>query len=285
MKSVVLVSCLACLVGAWSLAAAQPAPPAAAESREAFLEQRVTDELAADGILLARLGVTLDLTAVGDALQITLIDQATGQPAASSRLAPVPADREAAVATLTPVVANLAARVTATRPPVTAPPATAAAAPGPVRRARRVAALEGGMTSSDFFAVGAAVYPIPGLAIEGWMGPTELWGTVGGAVAYTHGVADWTQRSSSLWRGVAGVGQLRVGGGVGVKTFSSCVFFCVDGDAVDAFVRVEAIKFFSPHVGGQMVLDAGGSVIDADDGGGAALYPFVGFRIGLVLGL
>ena len=38
-------------------------------------------------------------------------------------------------------------------------------------------------------------------------------------------------------------------------------------------------------VRGQMVLDAGVSRIDPDDEGAAAeLYPFVGFRVGLVFG-
>ena len=141
------------------------------------------------------------------------------------------------------------------------------------------------MTSSDFLSVGAALYPVPEVAVEGWLGPTALWGTAGIAVAYTHPVVSWRQRSRSLLGGVAGVAQLRVGAGLGLKTFSSCVFFCVDGDAVDAFVRVEAIKFFAAHVGGQMVVDAGVSRIDPDDAAAEAeLYPFLGLRLGLVFG-
>jgi len=290
-----LVPVLAALLAAPAIAIAQPAAPAPpgppASPREAFLEQRVLEELAADGIVLARLGVALALTPDGDALVVALVDPATGQARASTRLPQVPADRDAAVATVTQVAATLATQFAAAAPP--AGPAASLAPPveppAPARDAlripRRLVALEGGMTSSDFWSAGVAAYPIPAIAIEGWIGPTALWATRGFAVAYTHPVHRWRQRSTTLRGGVAGVAELRVGGGLGLKTFSSCVFFCVDGDAVDAFARVEAIKFFTPHVGGQMVLDAGVSRIDPDDEGAAAeLYPFVGFRVGLVFG-
>ncbi|MBL8619680.1 MAG: hypothetical protein JNK64_00220 [Myxococcales bacterium] len=289
-----LVHVLAALLAAPAIATAQPAapaPPAApASPREAFLEQRVIEELAADGIVLARLDVVLALTPDGDALVIALVDPATGQARASTRLPQVPTDRDAAVATVTQVAATLATQVAAAAPPAgpaDVPPADPPAPPATALRIpRRLVALEGGMTSSDFLSAGVAAYPIPAIAIEGWIGPTELWGTRGFAVAYTHPVLRWRQRSTTLLGGVAGVAELRVGGGLGLKTFASCVFFCVDGDAVDAFARVEATKFVTPHVGGQMVLDAGVSRIDPDDEGAAAeLYPFVGFRVGLVFGL
>ena len=67
-----LVPVLAALLAAPAIAIAQPAAPAPpgppASPREAFLEQRVLEELAADGIVLARLGVALALTPDGDAL-------------------------------------------------------------------------------------------------------------------------------------------------------------------------------------------------------------------------
>ena len=156
-----LVPVLAALLAAPAIAIAQPAAPAPpgppASPREAFLEQRVLEELAADGLVLARLGVALALTPDGDALGIP----------------------------------------------------------------RRLVALEGGMTSSDFWSAGVAAYPIPAIAIEGWIGPTALWATRGFAVAYTHPVHRWRQRSTTLRGGVAGVAELRVGGGLGLKTFSA----------------------------------------------------------------
>ena len=79
---------------------------------DAFLEQRVTEELAADGILLSRLGVTLDVEVIGDKLLVSLIDATTGRASASTKVDEVPADRDAAVASVTQVVANLAAQLT-----------------------------------------------------------------------------------------------------------------------------------------------------------------------------
>jgi len=97
-------------------ALASLAAPAAAQQAtvpiDVFLEQRVAEELASDGTLLSRLGVALDIEAVGDKLIVSLVDPATHRAVASTKVDFVPADREAAVAAVTQVAANLAAQVT-----------------------------------------------------------------------------------------------------------------------------------------------------------------------------
>lgn len=102
----------------WSSASAQPttAPPpaptaASALPVEPFLEQRVLEELAADGVLLSRLGVTLAIEDLGPVVLVSLIDPRTQRTMASTKVATLPADRDGAVATLTPVVAGLAAQL------------------------------------------------------------------------------------------------------------------------------------------------------------------------------
>lgn len=88
------------------------ATPAAAQAPlDVFLEQRVADELASDGTPLSRLGVVLEIEAVGDKLLVSLVDAATHRAVASTKVESVPADREAAVAALTQVAANLVAQV------------------------------------------------------------------------------------------------------------------------------------------------------------------------------
>jgi hypothetical protein len=51
---------------------------------DVFLEQRVAEELAADGTLLSRLGVALDVEIVGDKLIVSLVDAATRRTVAST---------------------------------------------------------------------------------------------------------------------------------------------------------------------------------------------------------
>jgi hypothetical protein len=109
---------------ATSIAFAQPAELAI----DAFLEQRVPEELAAEGTLLSRLGVSLDVEIVGDKAILSLVDLATKRAVASTKLDALPADREAAVAQVTQIVSALAAQVgqRATVPPkpaVLQPPA------------------------------------------------------------------------------------------------------------------------------------------------------------------
>ncbi len=95
------------------------AAPAVAQEAEVpidvFLEQRVAEELAVDGVILSRLGVALDVEAVGDKLIVSLVDPATRRAVASTKVDSLPADREAAAAAITQVASNLAAQVS-TRP-------------------------------------------------------------------------------------------------------------------------------------------------------------------------
>lgn len=104
---------------------------------DGFLEQRVPEELAADGIVLAQHGVVLDVETIGDRLLVVLLDAATGAPRASTRLDAVPPDREAAVASVVQVVTTLLAAglppapppTAITPPPMEPEPAPAALAP------------------------------------------------------------------------------------------------------------------------------------------------------------
>jgi hypothetical protein len=95
------------------------AAPAVAQQAEVpidvFLEQRVAEELAVDGVILSRLGVALDVEAVGDKLIVSLVDPATRRAVASTKVDSLPSDREAAAAAITQVASNLAAQVS-TRP-------------------------------------------------------------------------------------------------------------------------------------------------------------------------
>jgi hypothetical protein len=93
-----------------SLAAAAAAQTAQAPL-DVFLEQRVAEELTADGTMLSRLGVALDIEAVGDKLLVSLVDPATRRVVASTKVDRVPTDREAAVAAITQVAANLVAQL------------------------------------------------------------------------------------------------------------------------------------------------------------------------------
>jgi hypothetical protein len=87
------------------------AAPGAELSLDAFLEQRVPDELAADGTLLSRIGIALDVETVADKVIVSLVDPATRRVIASTKVDQVPVDREAAVAQVTQVAANLVAQL------------------------------------------------------------------------------------------------------------------------------------------------------------------------------
>jgi hypothetical protein len=89
------------VAGLVTTAAAQPVP------LDVFLEQRVAEELAADGTILSRLGVALDVEVVGDKLIVSLVDPATRRALATTKIDKLPEDREAAVATITQIAANL----------------------------------------------------------------------------------------------------------------------------------------------------------------------------------
>lgn len=88
---------------------------------DSFLEQRVAEELASEGTLLARLGVSLHVELVGDKAIVSLVDLAEHRAVASTKLDAVPADRDAAVAAVTIVAAQLVGEVQRARGAV--PPA------------------------------------------------------------------------------------------------------------------------------------------------------------------
>jgi hypothetical protein len=102
---------------AWALpAAAQPTAETGA-----FLQQRVVEELASDGVVLSRLGVSIQIEFVGDQVLVSLVDNTTHRPSASTKIEALPADREAAVAVVTQVAAGLAVQLGAQplKPPST----------------------------------------------------------------------------------------------------------------------------------------------------------------------
>jgi hypothetical protein len=76
-----------------------------------FLEKRVPDELAVEGVLLSRRNLSLKIEPVGDQVVISLVDLTTGRIAASTKLDTLPPDREAAVAAVTHVVADLSRQI------------------------------------------------------------------------------------------------------------------------------------------------------------------------------
>jgi hypothetical protein len=109
--------------------AGPPAPPTIP-----FLERRVPDELASEGVLLSRYDLALKVEQLRGKWRVSLIDLTGGDVAASSRIDALPTDREAAVAIVTQIAGELAAqllgRTPAPRPPV-APGGAAAGAPMP----------------------------------------------------------------------------------------------------------------------------------------------------------
>lgn len=111
---------LLALIVIGSLSSPLAAQPAATVSIDVFLEQRVAEELAADGTILSRLGVALDVEVVGDKLIVSLVDPATRRAVASTKVDTIPADREAAVAAVTQVAANLASQLSANASPAAA---------------------------------------------------------------------------------------------------------------------------------------------------------------------
>jgi hypothetical protein len=123
------------------LAAVSTAQAQTEASFDAFLEQRVTEELASDGILLSRLGVTLDVDVIGDVLVVSLVEDTTGRAVASTKIEEVPADRDVAVASLTQVVATLAQQLGAPAPVVEPAPAPVVDAPLEAEREYRAYAI------------------------------------------------------------------------------------------------------------------------------------------------
>jgi hypothetical protein len=121
--------------------AAAQQPSATDLSIAAFLEKRVPEELASEGVVLSRHNLTLKVEMLGDKLLLSLVDLSTGRAVASTKVDQIPPDRDAAVASVTHVAADLAGQIVRRG---ASPPA--AATPPPVderaeRQAREVAEL------------------------------------------------------------------------------------------------------------------------------------------------
>jgi hypothetical protein len=93
----------------------------------ALLEQRVPEELAVEGVMLSRRGLTLQVEQFGTRLLVSLVDRRTGRVAASTKIDRLSDDRDAAVATATHVVADLVSEISEriVAPPPEPPPAKA----------------------------------------------------------------------------------------------------------------------------------------------------------------
>ncbi|MBP9089306.1 MAG: hypothetical protein KBG15_24505 [Kofleriaceae bacterium] len=107
----------ALLCSTTALAAVQAQPSPALRVDAALLTRRISEQLATEGTVLSRLGLTVQVEAIGDKFLLSLLDTVTGQVVASSKAENLPADPEAAVATVTHIVADMVAR---TRTPATA---------------------------------------------------------------------------------------------------------------------------------------------------------------------
>ena len=99
-----------------SAPAAQPAPatasPAVASAAPLpdFLLRRVVEELAAEGLVLGRLGYALRISVAGSSVEVSLWDSTSSRVVRTTKVDNLAADREAAVATVTQVVANMVAQ-------------------------------------------------------------------------------------------------------------------------------------------------------------------------------
>jgi hypothetical protein len=105
------------LAGILALAApasAQPGatgPVAPEEPIARFLERRVPEELATEGTVLSRQGLALRVEPADDKWLVSIVDAATGRVAAATTIPAVATDREAAVATVTHVTADLVTQI------------------------------------------------------------------------------------------------------------------------------------------------------------------------------
>ncbi|MBC7977289.1 MAG: hypothetical protein H7138_20120 [Myxococcales bacterium] len=127
---------------AYSAEAQTPAP--AEPATAAFLEKRVPEELATEGVVLSRNQLGLKLEQVGDKWLVSLIDLGTDRVSASTKVDTLPPDREAAVAAMTHVVAELATQIVGhveRRPSTDAPPVPPVAST-PDRAASEMAELK-----------------------------------------------------------------------------------------------------------------------------------------------
>ena len=94
-----------------------------------FLEKRVPDELATEGVVLSRSNLGLRVEQLADKWLVSLADLTTGRVAASTKVDVLPDNREAAVAVMTHVVAELAAQVVGRAEPPPAPEPAPAPSP------------------------------------------------------------------------------------------------------------------------------------------------------------
>ncbi len=152
--------------------ASAQAPGQTEPANAPFLEKRVPEELATEGVVLSRRNLGLQIEQLGDKWLVSVVDLTTGRVAASTKVDVLPADREAAVATMTHVVAELAAQVVGHGEPP-APATPPAATPPPVviddraeRTQREIADLkfqrQAIRFSSTYLVTGGGLVPVSG---------------------------------------------------------------------------------------------------------------------------
>ena len=152
------------------------AQPATAAPLDQFLESRVPDELAVEGIILGQRELVIKVEQIGDKLLISLIATPTGRVVASSKVDDPPADREASLAIVTQVTATLYTQYTMLP---AAPPGAQVDQPTPVTPVpaspRTGLTLEFGM---GFARPGAATGSSPelgiGLGVGAWIFPGRV---------------------------------------------------------------------------------------------------------------
>ncbi len=128
------------LVGVAAAAHAQPSASEEVPALATVLEQRVPEELAAEGVVLSRRNLRLEIEQIGGKLLISVVDITLGRTVASTKLDEIPGDREAAVATVTHLVAELVRQTLGHTPD--APPAIAIIDDRAERERRDIAELQ-----------------------------------------------------------------------------------------------------------------------------------------------
>ncbi|MGE0868643.1 MAG: hypothetical protein AB7P03_08780 [Kofleriaceae bacterium] len=83
----------------------------------AFLNKRVVEELATEGVMLVQRNLALRVVQAGPGVMVSILDASTTQELAWSRVAELPADREASVAAITHVAADLVTKLSSTDAP------------------------------------------------------------------------------------------------------------------------------------------------------------------------
>jgi hypothetical protein len=92
----------------------------------------VPEELATEGVVLSRRNLALQIEQLGDKWLVSLVNLTTGRVSASTKLDALPADREAAVAAMTHIVADLAEQVVGRAEPPPPPPSPSPPPPAAV---------------------------------------------------------------------------------------------------------------------------------------------------------